>query len=81
MREAIEERERVAFHQGMSPAFYQGKMGGRVPGQEPFVAKADQPVGNCSLVQPDILGLELFATAPVADRDIQEHTFAGQDIE
>ena len=79
--ESVEERERVAVDERMGAALDEREVGGGGFGQKPFVAEADQPVGDSVGREPEIFGPEFLAAAPVAHADVDEHALAGEDVE
>ena len=81
MSQAIEEGEGRGFDQGVSASFDQAQGRGGLFGQEPFMSQTNQPVRNIIRIQTDVFGPQLFAAPPVPDRDIEQDTFPGQDVE
>jgi len=65
----------------LSAAFDQGQVGCGILWQEPFMAKADQPVGYIISTQPDVFGPEFLASAPVADAHIDQDSLAREHVE
>ena len=79
--EAVQERERVGFDQGMRPAFDQGQRRCGFLGQQPFVPETDEPLRDLVRGQSEVFRPELLVRPPVTDGHIEEHTLAGEDWE
>jgi len=79
--ETVEERERIAFDQGMGTAFDQGQFLQTILGEQALVAQADEPVGHVVRVQADVLGFEFLAAAPEVDGDVEQDAFTSQHVQ
>jgi hypothetical protein len=81
MAQSIKEWERVRFDERVGAAFDKAQVGGGFLGQEPFVAEADEPVGNILSVKSEIFGFKLFAAPPIADADVNKDALLREHVE
>ena len=67
--------------QGVGAGFEEGEAGQGLARDEPLVAELDEAVRDARRAEPEVLGLEFFAAAPVADADVAQDSPAAHRLE
>jgi len=79
--DAAEEREAGACDAGLHPGFDQGECLEGFLWDEAFVPELNESVGDVCGIEPEVFGIEFFATAPVADGGCDKDSPAADAIE
>jgi hypothetical protein len=79
--DASQEREARSFNGRLDPGLDQGEGLERVTRDEAFVTELDEPVGDMSRIEAEVLWTEFLAPAPITDGGGNEDSPAADGVE
>ena len=79
--DATQEREAGAFDGGIGSGFNESECREGIARDEPLVAELDETIADMGGIEPEVFGIEAFATAPLTDGGGDEHSAPADAIE